>query len=126
MNCYDDICKHHEEGIKSVEMDSVTLIDSVTRMSQKFMWDEVHLTEEAGRNFVDSLLDASLTFFGTEFVDLETDNKSMEVDNPSDKAEATTSLVKHFNMERSLQQLNKDFIQRKENDNIIIACIREE
>ena len=55
-NCYDEICKHHEDGIKSMGVNNVTLIDSVTKMSQKFMWDGVHLTEEAGKNFVDSLL----------------------------------------------------------------------
>ena len=126
MNCYDEICKHHEEGIKSMGVDNVTLIDSVTRMSQKFTWDGVHLTEEAGRNFVDSVLRASLTFFGAEFVDLVTDTNPMEVDEIANPAPSTSMGIHHNNKERTLQQLNDDFIHRKDNDNIIFARIRDE
>ena len=124
-NCYDEICKHHEDGIKSMGVNNVTLIDSVTKMSQKFMWDGVHLTEEAGKNFVDSLLRASLTFFGAEFVDLETNTDPMEVDAITDPLLSTSAGSHHNNKGRSLQQLNDDFIKRKENDNLIFARIRD-
>jgi hypothetical protein len=125
-NCYDEVCKHHEEGIKSMGVNNVTLIDSVTKMSQKFTSDGVHLTEEAGKNFVDSLLRASLTFFGAEFVDLETISNPMEVDVIIDPAPSTSAGSHHKSKERSLQQLNGDFIKRKYNDNIIFARIRDE
>jgi hypothetical protein len=45
MDNYEEICKHHKDGIKSMGRDNVTLIDVKTRMSQNFIWDEVHLTE---------------------------------------------------------------------------------
>ena len=67
-----------------------------------------------------------MTFFGAEFVDLETNSNPMEVDVIIDPAPSTSAGSHHKNKERSLQQLNGDFIKRKYNDNIIFARIRDE
>jgi hypothetical protein len=97
MENYKEICKHHEEGIKSIGVDNVTLIDEVTRMSQKFIWDDVHLNEESGRNFVENILQPSSIFFGAEFVDLdkeggEVEMKETERREPSKRKEGDMSI----------------------------------
>jgi hypothetical protein len=51
--------------------DNVTRNDATTRMSQNFIWDETHLTEESDKNFIDSNLKAVLIFFGAEIIEQE-------------------------------------------------------
>ena len=85
MENYDEICEDLDKGIKSMGLDNVTSIDAISRSSQKFVRDEVHLTDDAGHTFVDGILNGAVSFFGAEFVNLDTDkaegSERMDTDN---------------------------------------------
>ena len=139
MENYEEICKHHEDGLKSMWADNVTLIDAVTRTSQKFIWDDVHLNEESGRNFVDNILRASSIFFGAEFVDLdmereEVEMKEVEQGEPSKRMEGVSAInggtvhenVKFGMMEKRVERLERKIDAKKWCNCLMSARMRED
>jgi hypothetical protein len=80
---YDEMKKYHGEAINKLKKTNITIVEALSRTSQKFNQDMVHLTDQAGLMFVDSILNAAEDFFKAELVDLdeeeENDNR-MEVE----------------------------------------------
>ena len=67
---YEDIEKFFNEGIKAIGKSNIAKLDSLSRMSQKFEYDGIHLTQECGAIFVETTLGNAEAFFEAEIVDL--------------------------------------------------------
>ncbi len=82
----------------------------ISRASQQFDPDQVHLTATSGKIFVQGILEAAETFFRAEVIDLS------GIDSGSDSA----------SLADRVRKLEHDTEERKFNDNLMFARTREE
>jgi hypothetical protein len=68
---FDDITKFYIEGLKAMSSSNIMSLDPMSRMSQKFEYDGVHLTPDYGTIFVQTTLEKAEAFFNAEIIDLE-------------------------------------------------------
>ena len=71
MERYDGFCKIFVTGINAMGLANVSKLDTLTRMSQNFVADGVHLTPESSRTFVNMLLYNAEALFVAEIINLE-------------------------------------------------------
>ena len=74
---HEDLCRDFIEGVNAMKQTNVTKLDALSRSSQKFEYDGIHLTPECGSTFVGTTLETAQAFFDAEMVDLE---GMMEID----------------------------------------------
>lgn len=120
LNWYDDnlevISNEIKDIVKVMGIVNITRLDVISRASQEFEEDGVHLTKKAGRIFVESILDSSEKFFDATFIDLSSDGPN----------EATRPTAKMLEMEGRIKKLEWDTEERRWNDNLLFARTREE
>jgi hypothetical protein len=113
---YDDeidaIKKLHKEEIRRMGVVNVFGIDIISRASQNFENDGVHLTKPAGLNFVEGMLEAAEKIFQASFVDLEAEFKTKKPTKPT--------------VEERLCKLENDFEETNWQNNLLFARTREE
>ena len=73
---YDTLCKIYEETIKQMSLPNVSRIEGSPSSSQLFVSDGVHMTEIAGKVYVETLITNAEAFFIHEVVDLEEEEKN--------------------------------------------------
>jgi uncharacterized membrane protein YgcG len=135
----DSIRKEFEKSINSQSEINISKIDSVSRASQVFENDGVHLTAVAGRNFLGNLIGMAEESFLADLVDIEREEEDEEEDTigkvinlgkTSSHANSKVDLVDlkrvttdlknwRSNVERSLNS-------RFRSDNLMFARLRDE
>ena len=82
---FEAIVKFFDDGINSIGRSNIAKLDPLSRMSQKFEYDGVHLTPECGAIFVETMLENAEAFFNAEIVDIDLDEE-METGEAAGKA----------------------------------------
>ena len=115
---YDDISNLHNDVIKSLNLDNVTLVEMIPVASQKFEKDGVHLVPDSALKLIDYLLRESENFFETDLVSLSDDDGTETEE--TEETESTSEIsLRIKNLEDSVRN-------RRCTDNLIFARIREE
>ena len=130
---YATICGLYCNSIKAMGVRNVAKINGSPESSQIFESDGVHLTESAGKVFVENIIAGAELFFKEEVIDLELETESeMDDIEPSNSEEGW--VAKRISIvEKEICQLNKqlkdrerDIMERRIQDSIVTARIREE
>jgi len=114
----DTVKKEIKDGIEVMGLVNVSRMDIISRASQIFDQDGVHLTKSAGSIFVESILAAAEKSFAAPFINLESDEAQ---DQPAQQDDQEASSI-----ERRVAKLEFDTEERKWNDNLLFARTREE
>jgi hypothetical protein len=109
----DVVRKRHKESIQATGLTNLYRVDVISRASQQFKQDGVHLTKAAGRVFIDAILEASERIFKSELVDLENDD-------------AGSGEAPELALANRLTKLENEVEERRWNDNLLFARTREE
>jgi hypothetical protein len=132
---FDDITKFYNEGLKTMKSSNIMGLEPMSRMSQRFEYDGVHLTPDYGTIHIQTMLEKAEAFFNAEIIDLE---ETMEVDVESVKVgnEKKKSLLQAqgrldlgdriTKVETGLQKLGMDIEARRFGDSLVSARMREE
>ena len=124
---HDGMCRAYVNGIKAINMENVSKLDNLSRMSQNFMEDGIHLTPESGKTFIDMLLSHSDKFFNTEVINLEGANKEMNCKTAGNKSTSIEEFEKSvYNLDRKIEEINRDIFRRRFNDSLVMARMRED
>jgi hypothetical protein len=123
-----------KEEIKKECLGNVSLIDSIPVKSQIFAKDGVHLTAEAGKVFVQLILDSAEDFFDAENVDIADieEEENIDLDDVEEEEDQNETLApevddrKLAEIEKRLDDLEKAFALRVSADDLVFARIREE
>ena len=107
------IKKCHKDRIQASGLANISRADVISRASQQFEQDGVHLTPAAGKIFVEAILEASEKVFKAAFVDLDADSNG-------------PSVIPELNLEVRLCRLENEVEERRWYDNLIFARTREE
>ncbi len=107
------IKKCHKDLIQAFGLTNISRADIISRASQQFEQDGVHLAPAAGKIFVEAILEASEKVFKAAFVDL-------------DKDLSGPSVVLELKLEVRLCRLKNEVEERRWYDNLIFARTREE
>jgi hypothetical protein len=134
MEGYEVFCRKLREGIRMMDKRNVGKIDVSIRMSQVFESDGIHLTESAGKVFVNTLLFNADALFNAEVVDLEEEMEcggSQEEKEDSRREDGGGKNTSQFTkkimlVESEIAKLKEDIVRRRENDCLVTARIREE
>ena len=107
---FEEICEDLKEKITKMNCVNVSEIQSLSRASQNFASDGVHLTTESGRLFVDCIISASEAHYNAgPMIDLaEEDDEKMETNQTATASGSSTSIRKvsfRDNKEQSSQEL---------------------
>jgi hypothetical protein len=111
---YDNIITAFNESFGFMKLNNVTRIEGIPQGCQQFEADQVHLTEAAGKIFVEGLLTEAEKFFKAPLVDLASE--------PEDQPNPTAT----DQFEARLSKLENQVRTRQVKDNLIFARIREE
>jgi len=115
---YDMIKETHKEGSNKVGLTNVSRVDVISRASQQFEQDGVHLTKASGKIFVKGILDQAERIFKATFVDLGEDDNNDGVG-----GEGSTG---GESVEARVERLEIVTAERRWNDNLLFARTREE
>jgi len=114
-NILDTLRKEIKDGISLAGQKNITRSDVISRASQQFETDGVHLTKASGKIFVEGILEAAKRTFDADYVDLE-DDGSVNGDSGARKS----------NLESRVTKLERDTEERRWNDNLLFSRTREE
>ena len=114
-NILDTLRKEIKDGISLAGQKNITRSDVISRASQQFETDGVHLTKASGKIFVEGILEAAKRTFDADYVDLE-DDGSVNEDSGATKS----------NLESRVTKLERDTEERRWNDNLLFSRTREE
>ena len=129
----DEISKEFDDAIKKVNRSNVSNVGSLVRTSQVFDEDLTHLTLDAGKKFIETILYFAGEYFDATLVefDEETDmeittepavtNPSTDESGPIASGSGGTS-----NIETRVTKIEMDTKARNHNDSMVTARIREE
>jgi hypothetical protein len=129
----DEISKEFDDAIKKVNRSNVSKIGSLVRTSQVFDEDLTHLTLDAGKKFIETILYFAGEYFDATLVefDEETDmeittepavtNRITDESGPIASGSGETS-----NIETRVTKIEMDTKARNHNDSMVTARIREE
>ena len=114
-------------GLGRINVNVVKMDDLPTQLFDKM---GIHLTQMAGRMFVEAILYFSGLFFKAQLVDLETGQEAMEVNQGSSssggKIPVVTNIAREKSYDEQLAEIRDNLEDRQANDNRIFARIREE
>lgn len=126
---YEGLCRTYVARVNGLGLDNVSRLDAMTRTSQNFVDDQVHLTIESSIAYVNGLLYNSDAIFTAEIVDLEAGTSKK----PERASEQMVSQTLQANFEKSVKdldtkivELNRDIFRRRFHDNLVMARIRED
>ena len=128
----DVIMQDYEKRIKDMKLLNVNKIPAIVKTSQVFEQDQIHLTIEAGKNFVQTILYFAGEVFDAEMVDLEESENEMEVtaiqveEVEKDESGPIAGPPVQKTTEEKLDLVMLNINERRHNDNMVFARIREE
>jgi hypothetical protein len=128
MDRHDGLCRAYVNGINAINMENVSKLDNLSRMSQSFIEDGIHLTPESGKTFIDMLLYNSDKFFNTEVINLEGGaNKEMIHKAGGSKSTSCEEFERSVqDLDKKIEELNGDIFRRRFNDSLVMAQMRED
>jgi hypothetical protein len=100
---YEGICRTFVAGVNALARDNVSKLDAMSRLSQNFTIDEVHLTKDSSYTYVNGLLYSADSIFTAEIIDLEAGTSKKPVRGIEDQE--GSSLKAKF--EKSVKDLEK-------------------
>jgi hypothetical protein len=115
-NIFDDIVTTCKESVANMKKNNITRIEAIPEGCQQFETDQVHLTAESAKIFIEGILKNSEIFFRAPQVDLGEEDNEM----PSDVD------VEDDDVESRLGRLEKHVKARQANDNLVLDRLREE
>jgi hypothetical protein len=107
---FDDIILTCKESLPKMMKTNVTRIEAIPEGCQQFLEDQVHLTEDSAKIFIDGLIKNSEIFFRAPFVDLGEEESSAGDEE----------------LDARVGRLEGHVRARQANDNLIFARLREE
>ena len=128
-----DMCRIYGGIIKSMNLRNVAKIEGSPTVSQVFGSDGVHLTESAGKVLVETIITNAEAFFKQEIIDLEVGmdtgvvsepSKSKTADGSDQSIEKISGIITAVEME--VGRINEDTKNRRLQDSMVTARIREE
>jgi hypothetical protein len=130
----DRIRQEFERAYNGQSCGNISKIDCVTRGSQIFIPDGVHLTEKAGNMFVGNLLGMAEDCFAAEVINIDTEKADTDiVDKIAAIASGSKDGVAVAEMKRTATEMRewRDRLERNldnkfKNDNLVFARLREE
>ena len=134
---FEAIEKFFNEGVTAIGKTNIAKLDSLSRMSQKFEYDGIHLTQECGAIFIETSLGNAEAFFRAEIVDLEEDRETGVLNGKVDialkdvrlrpAAQAKPDLVERVaSLENRVLNMGTDIEDRRFFDSLVTARIRDE
>ena len=111
--------------IKDLQMMNVVHIECTLSSTQVFESDGVHLTKDAGVNFVNIILDRSETFFDSESVDLTKEGENSE-NVRSTPIEDQSGLNRTNNRIERLEAEVREMKRTRNGDQLMFARLRED
>ncbi len=115
----DKIKRLQKEEIQKMKVINVFSVDVISRASQQFEKDGVHLTRTSGEGFVEAILNAAEKVFEASFVDLD-DKEDVVTKNKGKPPKAKLSV------EDRVDKLELEVGEIRWNDNLLFARTREE
>jgi len=110
---YDDIIVTCKESFAIMKLLNVTRAEVLPEGCQQFEDDQVHLTKDSAKIYVEGILKSSENYFRAPFVDLGQDDEEMPREDDD-------------GLEVRLDRLEGHVKARQANDNLILARLREE
>ncbi len=132
MERYDGLCRTFVAGINSMNNENISKLDALSRLSQNFEDDQVHLTLESGATYVNCLLYNADSFFTAEIVNLEEgtsnkpDGRVGRKDKQGEGKEKSSSEGSVRNLDKKIGELNRDMFGRRFHDSLVMARLRED
>jgi hypothetical protein len=124
---HDVIRSYVSEGVKKSNLDNVTSIVAISRASQIFMKDGVHLTEVAGEIFIEGILSQSKAFFNAETLTLDDDDAAETMDQErSEPTPGGSGGNVDVDIGKKMMMMEAEAKDRRSNDNLLFARMREE
>ena len=143
---FDEICVDLKEKLTKIKCDNVSEIESLSRASQNFASDEVHLTNESGRLFVDCIISTAETHYNAgPVIDLaEEEDEMMETNQTATTSNAATTNLRKVSfrdtqnldqqelgtrierVEAGLKKLESEFKLKAWRDSLMTAKLRED
>jgi hypothetical protein len=127
---HETLCGMYYNHIKSMGVQNVAKIDGSQGWSQVFEKDGIHLTQAAGKVFVENLISGAEASFKEQVVDLEKECDRKRAIN-SDEASWVARRISM--VEKEISELNTELknregvmVERKIQDSLVTARIREE
>ena len=125
--CHEAFSKQIADGIRLMDLPNVGKIDAPIKMCQLFEKDGVHLTESAGKVYVNALLYNADALFTAEVINLE---EEMEVENSGHQKEPIVKpeqIAKRISVvESEIANMRDGIARRRIDDSLVTARIREE
>ncbi len=121
MERHEGFCKFFVSRVNSMGLENVSKLETLSKMSQSFANDGVHLTADSGRTFVNTILFHAESFFETEVINLEEDPDRRE---PDRQHSVFARGLK--NLDNKIEQINTEIFRRRFNDNLVMARLRED
>ena len=118
-----NLCKIFDETIKEMRAQNVAKINGPPSCTQVFAADGVHLTETAGKLFVESIISEAEVFFKQEIIDLE--KEKMMTQDPNQTNDPKLIAEKIITVEKEIGRLKKDLLERRIQYSLVTARIRE-
>jgi hypothetical protein len=126
---YDGICRTYVASITSLGLGNVSKLEAMLRISQKFVNDQVHLTNDSSETYVNGLLFNSDSIFTAELVNLEvgTSKKPDRLIQKVVKGKLEVEFEKNVrNLDKKINELNQEMFRRRFQDSLVMARMREE
>jgi hypothetical protein len=126
------ICGIFINNIRAMGLRNVAKIDGSPEWSQIFEKDGVHLTESAGKVYVENLLAGADNFFREEVIDLvdettQMDTNTKKVEDASWVAKRISVVEKEIGiLSKQLKDRDREIFERRIQDSLVTARIREE
>ena len=126
---YVGLCRSFVASVNASGLVNVSKLEAMPKISQTFVDDQVHLTLESSRAYVNGLLFNADALFTAEIIDIE-EETSQRPERLSGEV-ASSKLEIEFeknvrNLDKKLEDLNKEMFRRRFHDNLIMARMREE
>ncbi len=114
-------------SINALGLENVSKLDNLSRMSQNFVVDGVHLTPKSGNIFVSMLLYNAKNFFTTKVINLEDETNMAGVSGlgrESEPGSGQANFEKSVNkLDKKIEDINREIFRRRFNDNLVKARI---
>jgi hypothetical protein len=126
---YEGFCRTYITGINALGLGNVSKLEALSRMSQNFAADQVHLTYESSRVYVNCLLYHADNLFTAEVIDLEegTSKKPDRLGWKGDVRQQEVDFEKNVrSLDKKLEELNRDMFRRRFQDSLVMARLRED
>ena len=117
----DHIKSTHKGILIKMGLTNVAGADVISRASQRFENDGVHLTTDSGKAFVSGILGSAEKIFQATFVDLDDEDMGSVADEVQHLKRGSS-----LTMTERVEKLEKETEERRWNDNLLFARTREE